>query len=559
MSIYVGPTSTPKPPAWLTKTLLPANKLPNTTPLPKAVVTTRGDPKTYALQKSLGFTGSQLDGIMGPMTRAAISKRSGTATVLSPSATTHSPMGHSTPAHNMPMPMHNGGGYGSSAPTGRGVGTPQRVQGPVARPVRSNNDYGLPNDVWDNIQKRAANATDVNLTPQEQALRQTGIDSDKRFQFDQGNAQAATDRTVAEQHELYSRLHNSLSGLQGGVAGNYDQQGQKTAGNYQDLLGKISGAYGQAGSQSNAEMERLGLTAAAPVANARIGEDSSFFKNLANSDAAQAQTSIGQSKAMALQNLANNTSQSDIAGTSLSATTLKEALAQTNAAKYDQGNKMSDLLAQVNTLEGTRKGTTYENAQKLKDVWIQAQLASQQQARENEFTSRGLDIKGQLAGARQTSANADVTRAGAAVTSANALAHKTNAELQKMQRETVPGTPEYDLIQSQIAQNTASAAKSTVDARKTAHTYGKGPVGSTSYVDDPQTQNSWGLSNPQQIRDARNAILQAVQTATRTHNINRPDELKAATTEMLKGVQGKWPASITQSFVNALGVAWGAK
>jgi hypothetical protein len=58
-----------------------ADTTPGATPAKTGAVR-KSDPKVLALQKSLGFTGKDLDGVMGPKTRAAMASKKGGSTQM---------------------------------------------------------------------------------------------------------------------------------------------------------------------------------------------------------------------------------------------------------------------------------------------------------------------------------------------------------------------------------------------------------------------------------------------------------------------------------------------
>ena len=352
------------------------------------------------------------------------------------------------------------------------------------------------------IQDRAANAVDLELTPAEQALQQQAAQSDARFQFEQAQAAADTQRTVNEQQMLYSKLNDQLNGQVPQIGANYDAAGNHISDLYKTLNDSLGQNYSSSIQATTDEAKRLGLDPAISQATAQMGSDQKFLQGLSGSDAAVLQGGLGVDKSNALRDALANIATQSSAGAALSGGTLRDSSRAANTAKFDQGQKISDLLGQASTLEGTRKGKVAEGVSALTQLQQQQQAQAQQAAISQQNEERKLRIQEALAQGSLTKDQADamykqgqldISRKQLTIQeqSAALAQQKTKAELQKMAQASVPGSLEYQKVMSAIQLQTTQAAKNIEEAKRLAHptvkpvAYGGGIKGAQMYLQDP--------------------------------------------------------------------------
>jgi hypothetical protein len=327
-----------------------------------------------------------------------------------------------------------------------------------------------------NLQLRAANAVDVNLTPQEQALQQQGKSYNDAFNYTQGQNAANTQRTVNEQQDVYSRLHDMLNNQMPAIGQNYDNATHGVDSNFGKLQSALSSNYGSGIADTTSEVNRLGLQPALPDATARMTSDQSFLKGLAGSDQALLDSNLGTSKASALQNSLYNIGAQGATGAALTGNTLRDASNVSNQASFANTQKVQDLLAQASTLEGTRKGLTAENLAKLQGLRSEQQASAQQAAQQQANEDRKYAIQAALAQGSLSKDQADVL-----------FKQGDLALRQQLGQSTIAGdTAKLGLTKAQQDKTNIDAAKTLYDQAHPKPTgptnYGKGIPGAQAYL-----------------------------------------------------------------------------
>jgi len=494
-----------------------------------------------AFQRSHGLT---VDGIAGPITRAAGWDRpnanyggftKSAAMYPYPSIYAGPPPGNNKTAVNphpsgAPMIVGRGSAISPGAFTNNnGRGMPNSASNQMASPV---DDYA----------KRAALAVGTEINPQEAAMRATATASDARFNHDQGIATADTNAAVAKQGSIYSGLNTALNGQLPVAASNFDNQATGTAQNFTNYQNTLSSTFNDARQQTTNEANRLDLGAALPQATVGINSDQSFLKGLGANNAAQAQSSIGQDKGLAISNMLSQIGSSRREGADLQGSTIGNFNKISDQAKYDQGAKVTDILAQLNALEGTRAGKIYEATQSLKSTAAQQALAAKQQAFDNMIASGGLDVKQQLAsgavGLDNARANAATSNAQTSRTTANSNA-SLNAAKEAVARagldpNSLPGQAEV-----------ARIAKDTAAANSAQRNYPTGDLGVQSYLNTM-------LSHPED-KAAVNFVVRSVMRGS-----NPAKDYPSAIAQANRIIDQKgYPASIQDYMLAAIGIYWG--
>jgi hypothetical protein len=402
------------------------------------------------------------------------------ATIVSPPR----PISIAGPSRNgLPAPRPVGRSAGSVAPQpARGNTAQQGGVHPAAAAIAQmrNNMPAQPDPNDPNsdaaLQQRAANAVDVNLTPQEQALQQQGKSYNDAFNYTQGQNAANTQRTVNEQQDVYSRLHDMLNNQMPSIGKNYDDATHGVDSNFGKLQAALSNNYGSGIADTTSEVNRLGLQPALPDATAKMSSDQSFLKGLAGSDQALLDGNLGTSKASALQNALYNMGAQASTGAALTGNTLRDASKASNDASFANTQKVQDLLAQATSLEGTRKGLTAENLAKLQGLRSEQQAAAQQAAQQQANEDRKYNIQEFLANGTINKDKADIAY------KSGDLALRQNL-----------GNASIKNDQSKLGLTTAQTNKTNVDAAKIlydqAHpkpagpaNYGKGLPGAQAYL-----------------------------------------------------------------------------
>ena len=457
-------------------------------------------PNGNAIRSFQASHGLVVDGIVGPKTLAAMQPKT-------------KPVSYSQPIqHNSPF---------IAAPGAHGVGTPTPPMRPSAQPQRATPPGGggvnpaaaaiaaqrnalsaqqqqqsLANSQATDIGTRANYAASIEIDPQQQALQRQATQSDQQFKYEQGSAQANTTRTVNEQQDIYGALAAQLQKQLPQVGANYDSTGANVQGNFDALQKSVAGNYDRGIQGTNDVANRLGLQAAAPQATDRMGADAAFLKGLIGSDAAVAKSGLGEDRAAAIAQAMSQISGSRNEGAALSGNTLRDAAQTSNAAKFTQGQKISDLLGQAQTLEGTRKGKVFENTAALTQLSQQAQAAAEQAQFQRYIDQGNLDVKNKLAGFEGTKINnaAAVSRGQLQLDQQKVSieASKTKATLQKQLADSQPGSQKYAETQAAIDLKNAQAAKAVEEAKRIAHPtaansggYGSGTPGALKFLNDP--------------------------------------------------------------------------
>lgn len=348
----------------------------------------------------------------------------------------------------------------------------------------------------DDLTARATNSAALELDPQEAALRQQAAIAQAQFQMAQQLGQNQNQRTINEQQDLYAQLHNQLQGQIPQIGDNYDTASAADKSTYDKLVTALGQTYDSNVGQTADKVNQLGLGAALAPATDRMTADEAFLKNLAGSDSAVQQASLGGDKANALREALANIATQDSAGTNLSGATLRDFQNATTTANYEQQAKQADLQGQVATLEGTRPQLIAENKSKLQDLAMQqanaqAQLAQEQQKIDIQRALAAGTLSKDQADAlyKQGTLNIEQQKVEIAKGSAQLAQQKTAAELKKMADAATPGTLEYQkamaaiaLQQSQTQKNYAQTAEGIAKAQTTAQDFGKGSNGMERYL-----------------------------------------------------------------------------
>lgn len=323
--------------------------------------------------------------------------------------------------------------------------------------------------------KRAGLAASVEIDPQVAAFETRRKQTAEGFERTNKQAQQTTQRTVAEQQEIYRRLAESLGLMQPKVTQAYDQGMTGVKGAYANLQKSLESNYGGGVAATNAEAARLGLQAAAPEATARMTADSAYLRGIAG---VQEQGQLGTMSNLrdgTLADLLRGQSNASIEGSALSASTLREFSQKSAEERFRQQQEIQALQDQATALEATRTGRVFEGRQALEGQAAQAAYEQEQDAIANAIAQQKANAQAALAGVDQYKAETDRTyklgQLGVAQADsmtkaeiARATVNKSNAEKQKILNEMTPGTPAYEKLAADIRLKNNQAAKAVSDA-----------------------------------------------------------------------------------------------
>ena len=514
----------------------PGGHVPASAEMPASNNVTGLSANTRAIMAFQRSNGLVPDGIVGPKTRAAGWGGNTNPPPFNPRLSAQSSPAP-RPVNRTAVAPHPSGaamivGRGSAISPGtftnnNGIGMPNSAanQSPV-------NDYA----------KRAAMAVGVELNPQEAAMRATAAASDARFNHDQGLAQADTNAAVAKQGSIYSALDSSLNAQLPVAASNFDSQSTGTAHNFANYQTALASDFNNARQQTTTDANRLNLGDALPQATVGINSDQSFLQGLGANNAAQAQTSIGQDKALAISNMLSQIGSSKREGADLQGSTIGNFNKISDQAKFDQGAKVTDILAQLNALEGTRPGKIYEATQALRNTAAQQAAAAQQQAFDNMIASGGLNIKQQLA---NSTSGLDAARGSAALTGAQSgqITANSNAALNAAKEAVARAGLDPNSLPGQA--EVAKIAAETAAAQSSARNYPTGFQGVQSYVNT-------NLHDP----GDQAAVNFVVRSVMRGANPAKDYPSAVAQANRIFDQKG-YPAAIQNYMLAAIGVYWG--
>lgn len=456
-------------------------------------------PNGNAIRNFQAQHGLTVDGIIGPQTLAAMHpqprmRNAANSTPIQPSAPfVAAPGAHGGGTPRPPMPPNRQQARPTAQPAGVSPQSAALAAQRNALNIQKQQQALAAHQATD-IGTRAAYAASVEIDPQQQALQRQATQSDQQFKYEQAAAQAGTTRTVNEQQQMYGALAAQLQGQLPQVGANYDRTNSSIQDNFSKLQGSIGQNYDQGVQGTNDIASRLGLQAAAPQATERMGADAAFLKSLVGSDAAVAKSGLGEDRAASIAQAMSQISGSRNEGASLSGNTLRDALQTSNAAKFTEGQKVSDLLGQAQTLEGTRKGKIYENTAALSQLAEQARAAAEQAQFQRYIDQGNLDVKNRLAGFEGTKINnAAAFQQGQLridQQKVNIAAQQSQATLQRQLADSQPGSQKYAETQAAIDLKNSQSAKNIEEAKRIAHpvgggAYGSGTPGALKYLNDP--------------------------------------------------------------------------
>ena len=458
-------------------------------------------PNGAAIRAFQAAHGLVVDGIAGPKTLAAMHpqpqmRNAGYSATNRPSSPIlAAPGAHGVGTPRSPLPAHSAP-RPTPAPRGGGVNPAAAAIAAQRNALNAQKQQqDLASKQATDIGTRANYAASVEIDPQQQALQRQATQSDQQFKYEQAAAQAGTTRTVNEQQQMYGALASQLQGQLPQVGANYDNANSSVQANFQKLQDAVGANYDKGVQGTNDIANRLGLQAAAPQATERMGADQAFLKSLTGSDAAVAKSGLGEDRAASIAQAMSQISGSRNEGAALSGNTLRDANQTANAAKFTEGQKISDLLGQAQTLEGTRKGKVYENTAALTQLAEQARAAAEQAQFQRYIDQGNLDVKNKLAGFEGTKINNAAAYQQGQLRidqqKVNIQAQQTKAQLQKQLADSQPGSQKYAETQAAIDLKNAQAAKSIEEAKRLAHpnaavggSYGSGTPGALKFLND---------------------------------------------------------------------------
>jgi hypothetical protein len=339
------------------------------------------------------------------------------------------------------------------------------------------------------LNKRAGLATSLEIDPAEQAVRDNLAAIDAAFQSSSTKSQQLGQATVARQKAIYDALQRTIADEAPNIQGQYAATGQQVAGNYDAAAVATKQNFDAAAANSNNQANRMGLVPSA-VAN----DDSNFLQGILASQKTAAQGTLANLQQADI-NSANQFSRSvgaESAGVQTG--TIGDFAARQQAALDELTKQKNAGTSQINNLESTRGAKLYETLQGLQAARQQQLVDAQDRQFQQMIAQQTLGVKQTEAQTHQFSAQTDRAKVQQA-------AKLSDAQLQKIQRESVPGTLEYETAVAAIELKKAQAAAAVTNAKtgiqnaNTAATkvnnaanattkYGKGMPGVANYLKD---------------------------------------------------------------------------
>lgn len=346
----------------------------------------------------------------------------------------------------------------------------------------------------DDLHRRAGMATSLEIDPAEEGIRANLAQLDAAFKSSSAQNTALGNATAARQKAIYDMLQQEIAKQPGQIQQQYGETSAKVGGNFDAALAATQQNFAAAQQGVNNEASRLGLEAAAPVAVAQSANDSNFIQGLLQSQKLGAQGTLAN-----LQQAGLNASQSF--GNSMSAEsagiqtgTLGEFAHRQQEALLEKTAQDSEYNSKINQLEATRQPKLYETLQALQE-------ARQQQIQDDEDRRFEQYIAEQTLGVKQTDSATKQYAAQTDRQKVEVASRLSEAQLQKIMRESVPGTLEYETAKAGIELKKAQAVAAVTNAKtgvQNANTnatkvnnaasknaqYGKGMVGVGNYLAD---------------------------------------------------------------------------
>lgn len=339
------------------------------------------------------------------------------------------------------------------------------------------------------LNKRAGLATSLEIDPAEQSIRDNLTALDAAFQSSSTKNQQLGQATAARQKAIYDALQNTLATEAPKIQQQYANTTQQVAGNYDAAAAATKQNYDAAAVNANNQANRMGLIPSA-VAN----DDSNFLQGILASQKTAAQGTLANLQQADI-NSANQFSRSmgaESAGVQTG--TIGDFASRQQAALDELTSQKNAGNAQIGQLESTRGAKLYETLQGLQTARQQQLIDAQDRAFQQNLASQTLGVKQTEAATHQFSAQTDRQKVEQA-------AKLSDAQLQKIQRESVPGTLEYETAVAAIELKKAQAASTLTNAKtgiqnaNTAATkvnnaanattkYGKGMPGVQNYLKD---------------------------------------------------------------------------
>lgn len=403
------------------------------------------------------------------------------------------------------------------------------------------------------INRRAGLSVNAEIDPAELAIKNNIAFLNSSFDKSQANAKAVGTETVGRQKALYDYLAKSIAMEPDAIRQNYGQTSQQVGQNYDAALAATQGNYANAQSAGNAEAARLGLEAATPVANAQNQGDAAFLQGLLQSQKTGAQSTLAGLQQADI-NSANQFGRAASAESSaVQAGTLGDLAIQQQQALNEKLASEADLNSQTQQLEAGRKPKLYEA--------VQALMSARQQAIQDEEDRQfDHDIANRTLGVKEYGAQTDRQKVEIA-------ARKSDAELQKIARESIPGTLEYETAMAAIDLKKSQAAAALSNAKtnqQNANTKATQVTAQLAAANDKAKQKQYGkgmLGVQNYLHDAGvddqtfAMIMKHVNNTIITHDNG---DYKNG----LRGVEGyitahKLPANIANAFRVATAIAYG--
>lgn len=326
-----------------------------------------------ALQRDLNAKGAKLkvDGIMGPLTRAAQAKYggggggSGGGAPAGGAGGGHAHGGEVSASGSVGASGGGGGGGSSSLPAYRQMST-------------------------DDILKNARSAMEMEVNPQANELQRQ---LDLLLNSYQNNSTQTIERgtrTDADLAELFSRLGDHMGHLKGQQQQSTGATQDKIANLYRQLQGDLGQTFNRSSGSAIKELERLGLGQASGLATEGMTRDKNFLQQLMGVNSANQQGNVlsqgnafdqlmTSKQAGSAQEGVSRRSQSRINTDSV----LNELMREFEGNRYSLQGKKSDL-------EATRGERLRQLAEQMGDkeynrAMEQAQMQFQQEMARNQF------------------------------------------------------------------------------------------------------------------------------------------------------------------------------